>query len=48
MQDWTRADVAATGATVLYGTSYETGDVSRTRAFERIGSAFEGMPTCSH
>lgn len=44
MHDWTRETVAATGATVLYGTSYETGDVSRARAFERIGSAFEGMP----
>ncbi len=44
MEDWTREDVAATGSTVLYGTSYETGDVGRTRAFERIGAAFEGFP----
>lgn len=44
MHDWTRETVAATGATVLYGTSYETGDVGRTAAFERIGAAFEGFP----
>jgi len=44
MEDWTREDVAATGATVLYGTSYETGDVGRARAFERIDAAFEGFP----
>lgn len=36
MQPWTRREVAATGATVLYGTSYETGDVGRARAFERL------------
>lgn len=44
MEDWTREDVAATGATVLYGTSFETGDVGRARAFETIGDAFSGFP----
>ncbi len=36
MIPWTRETVAATGATILYGTSFETGDVSRARAFERL------------
>ena len=44
MQPWDRRDVAATGATVLYGTSYETGDVGRSRSFERIDSHFPGFP----
>ncbi|MGE3631025.1 MAG: penicillin acylase family protein [Sandaracinaceae bacterium] len=51
MVPWTRREVAATGATVLYGTSFETGDVGRSRAFERVADpdptnwdAFVGMP----
>ncbi|MBX3274924.1 MAG: penicillin acylase family protein [Sandaracinaceae bacterium] len=44
MRPWTRETVAATGATVLYGTSFESGDPRRAAAMERIGSAFEGMP----
>ncbi|MCA9607586.1 MAG: penicillin acylase family protein, partial [Myxococcales bacterium] len=44
MHEWDRETVAATGATVLYGTSYETGDVGRAAAFDRIGGAFEGFP----
>lgn len=44
MHPWDRATVAATGATILYATSYETGDVGRSRSFDRIGTAFEGMP----
>lgn len=31
MFDWDRRDVVATGATVIYGTSFETGDVGRAR-----------------
>lgn len=31
MRDWDRRDVVATGSTVLYGTSFEGGDVGRTR-----------------
>jgi penicillin amidase len=40
MIPWDRRDVVATGATVLYGTSFETGDVSRARAFERVDAYF--------
>lgn len=35
MFDWDRRDVIATGATVLYGTSFEGGDVGRARARAR-------------
>lgn len=44
MVPWTRRDVVATGATVLYGTSFETGDVGRSRAFARVDEHFEGFP----
>lgn len=47
MIPWTRADVVATGSTVLYGTSFETGDVGRAASFQRYASAashFPGMP----
>lgn len=44
MDDWTRRDVAATGATLLYATSFETGDVGRTSAFENVDTLFEGFP----
>ena len=44
MRPWTRRDVVATGATVLYGTSFERGDVGRTRAFADMGSLFPGFP----
>jgi penicillin amidase len=40
MIPWTRADVVATGSTVLYGTSFEGGDVGRARAFENIDRHF--------
>jgi hypothetical protein len=33
MHPWTRRDVVATGSTVLYGTSFETGDVGRDPAY---------------
>ncbi|RLB50827.1 MAG: hypothetical protein DRJ42_18095, partial [Deltaproteobacteria bacterium] len=42
--DWTRRDVMAAAATFLFATSFETADVSRTRAMERVASAFEGFP----
>lgn len=35
MHDWDRRDVVATGATVLYGTSFEGGDVGRARSRAR-------------
>lgn len=38
MQDWDRRDVVATGSTVLYGTSFEGGDVGRTRERARAES----------
>jgi penicillin amidase len=38
MHDWDRRDVIATGATVLYGTSFETGDVGRARSRARGAS----------
>ncbi len=40
MHDWTRRDVVATGVSVLYGTSFETGDVGRSRAFEHVDDVF--------
>ncbi|MFO0710681.1 MAG: penicillin acylase family protein [Sandaracinus sp.] len=40
MIEWTRRDVVATGASVLYGTSFETGDVGRSRAFEHVDDVF--------
>jgi penicillin amidase len=40
MAEWDRRDVVATGASVLYGTSFETGDVGRSRAFERVDEVF--------
>lgn len=44
MQDWTRRDVVATGATVLYSTSFEGGDVGRDRAFDGADALFAGAP----
>src|SRR5690606_21996297 len=43
MEPWDRRDVAATGATVLYGTSFETGDPGRSEAFANIPT-FSGQP----
>jgi penicillin amidase len=40
MAEWDRRDVVATGASVLYGTSFEGGDVGRSRAFENVDSVF--------
>ena len=40
MRPWDRRDVVATGASVLYGTSFETGDVGRSRTFERVDEVF--------
>ncbi|GAB4201660.1 MAG: hypothetical protein OHK0013_13970 [Sandaracinaceae bacterium] len=40
MTPWNRRDVVATGASVLYGTSFEGGDVGRSRAFERVDDVF--------
>lgn len=39
MVPWTRRDVVATGATVLYSTSFETGDVGRAAAHARFEAA---------
>lgn len=44
MVPWTRADVVATGATVLYSTSFETGDVGRAAAFDRYASTDDHFP----
>lgn len=44
MIPWTRRDVVATGASVLYGTSFETGDVGRSRALANVDSHFAGFP----
>lgn len=45
MIPWDRRDVVATGATILYGTSFETGDVGRAATFERpIDEYFVGAP----
>ncbi len=44
MIPWTRRDVVATGTSVLFGTSFETGDVNRARSHETVGSHFEGFP----
>lgn len=40
MHEWDRRDVVATGVSVLYGTSFETGDVSRGLAFEHVDTVF--------
>lgn len=40
MHPWDRRDVVATGATVLYGTSFDAVDVERSRAFEGIDEVF--------
>jgi penicillin amidase len=42
--DWDRRDVLATGSTIQYGTSYETGDVGTARAFDTIDDHFTGFP----
>ncbi len=39
MFDWDRRDVVATGSTVLYGTSFEGGDVGRTRERARADAS---------
>ncbi len=44
MTHWTRRDVAATGASVLYGTSFEGGDVGHTAALAGIDALFAGAP----
>ncbi|MFK7986027.1 MAG: penicillin acylase family protein [Sandaracinaceae bacterium] len=44
MESWDRRDVVATGATILYATSFETGDPRRASAFEGIENAFTGAP----
>lgn len=36
MKPWTRRDVVATGATVLYSTSFESGDIGRAQAHARF------------
>ncbi len=40
MIPWDRRDVVATGASVLYGTSFEGGDVGRSRTFDRVDEVF--------
>lgn len=45
MTHWTRRDVAATGASVLYGTSFEGGDVGHTSALAGIDALFAGFPS---
>lgn len=45
MTHWTRRDVAATGASVLYGTSFEGGDVGHTRDLAGIDALFAGFPS---
>ncbi len=44
MTHWTRRDVAATGASALYGTSFEGGDVGHTRELAGIDALFAGYP----
>ena len=44
LTEWTRRDVISTGSTALYGTAFDTGDPSRSRAFERIDALFAGFP----
>ncbi len=44
MEPWDRRDVAATGATVLYGTSFETGDQGRSAALAGVDTLFAGYP----
>ena len=44
LRPWNRRDVIACGVTVLYGTSFETGDVGRARAHAHIDDLFAGMP----
>ncbi len=46
MIEWDRRDVVATGASVLYGTSFEGGDVGRSRTFENVDEVFPaGTPS---
>ncbi len=42
---WTRRDVISTGASVLYGTSFEGGDVGRARSLAGIDDLFTGVPS---
>jgi penicillin G amidase len=44
MIPWTRRDVVATGATVLYATSFETGDVGRALAHQNVDAHFPEFP----
>lgn len=44
LHEWDRRDVVATGVTVLYGTSFETGDVGRDRDHQRVDELFPGFP----
>ncbi|WP_236519818.1 penicillin acylase family protein [Sandaracinus amylolyticus] len=44
LHEWDRRDVIACGVTVLYSTSFETGDVGRDRDHARVDTLFEGMP----
>ncbi|RLB50826.1 MAG: hypothetical protein DRJ42_18090 [Deltaproteobacteria bacterium] len=42
--DWDRRSVMGAISSLLYGTSFETGDVRRTSAMESVSSLFEGFP----
>lgn len=44
MTHWDRRDVAATGSSVLYGTSFEGGDVGHTAELAGIDALFPGAP----
>nr|MDQ3036101.1 penicillin acylase family protein [Myxococcota bacterium] len=44
LHEWDRRDVIATGTTVLYSTSFETGDVGRDAEHARVDTLFEGAP----
>jgi penicillin amidase len=44
MHDWDRSAVAAMSATVLFNTSFDTSDVTRTRALASIDTLFSGFP----
>ncbi len=44
MQPFTRRDVAAMLAVIVYQSSYDTGDVGRARAYAGLDSAFAGAP----
>jgi penicillin amidase len=45
MIPWTREDVISTGVSVLYGTSFEGGDVGHARSLAGIDALFTGFPS---